>query len=149
LSEGFVDLTITVVVSSIAKFSNRSPCLCRTLQTGTIGFATVAPDTAAISASRGTTLAFLTEIFIDLTITIVVFSIADFAGCGAAGHRTFGSTTVGAADVFAGALAFALTSGTTSTEVAEVFVDASVTIVVFAVTDFSARSSGTNRAFGS
>jgi hypothetical protein len=121
-----------------------------TISNTTIGKAVVTASCVRGAAIRGAAIGrrfgagfggwlFANAVFVGQTITVVVFAITDLFARLNHFCRTGNTATVGFADVFSAGLASPLSEGTGLAFVAEIFVNAAIAIVVFAVTKFFLR----------
>ena len=87
--EVFVDLAVTIVVLSVASLGCSGGSTSTTFHTRAISFADPGAFGFASCAAQ-TLFSQVGKIFIDLTITVIVFVVASFRGCvvGAAATRT-------------------------------------------------------------
>jgi hypothetical protein len=140
-----VHLAVTVVVFAIAEFDLRAAFGHGADNAGTVSFADVIAATSTTTATYSAGCSFLDEIFVHLTITVVVLFVAEFFLRSFGLSRTGKAATVGFATKHTGVLTLASTHGTGLTFLRPVFVYESVTIVVSSITTLRRRGAGGRR----
>jgi hypothetical protein len=96
--------------------------------------------TTFVAGSAGSGVATAFDIFVDGTVAVVVFVVADLGG-GLFGDGIADDICLGCvADECSGLSAFSCAGGTCASEIAPIFVDSAITVVVFAVASFGDRA---------
>jgi hypothetical protein len=131
-----VNTAVAIVIFAVAHFDSRLDLTDATsVDTALAGLSTAfAQPLACGPACSGVTGA--SQVFIDLAVTVVIFVVAEFFARSASFGIAFNAATVFFADLLTALFASSLSCRAGLALVGKVFVYSTVTVVVFAVTEF-------------
>ncbi len=139
LDKAIVDLAVAVVVDAIADFGGRRTSRSGAAETGAVRFAHLLSLSFASPFAIFAGFALVGPVFIGLTITVVIDTVASFGLFGLGLHRAFNAGAVGGTDPGSSVATAADANRAGGALVEPVLIDASVAVVVLAVAGLCGR----------